>query len=50
MEPEALSLSPLVKSWLNSLPPKIKARKSLIDKLDLLYQNIIDDACYYLRK
>ena len=50
MEPEALSLAPLVKSWLHSLPPKIGSRKSLVDKLDSLYQNILDDSCYYMRK
>lgn len=50
MEPEALSLAPLVKSWLQSLPPKIIGRQSLINKLDSVYQNILDDTCYYLRK
>ena len=50
MEPEALSLTPLVKSWLRSLPPKIEKRQSLVDKLDSLYQNILDDSCYYMRK
>ena len=50
LEPEALTLKPLVKSWLNSLPEKIKAKESLVKKLEKIYENILDDACYYLRK
>jgi dynein heavy chain len=50
MEPEALTLKPLVKSWLQSLPPNILARKSIVDKLAKLYESILDDTCYYMRK
>lgn len=50
MEPEALTLKPLVTSWLKSLPPKIEAKESLVATLQKLYDSIIDDACYYMRK
>lgn len=50
MEPEALTLKPLVTSWLNALPPKIKGRQSIVDKLSAIYDAILDDACYYMRK
>ena len=50
MEPEALTLKPLIDSWLQSLPPKIRESEKIMNKLGSMYESIMDDACYYLRK
>ena len=50
MEPASLTLAPLIKSWLNQLPPKIKEKQSIIERLQTLYDNVLEDACYFLRK
>jgi len=50
MEPEALTLNPLIKSWLQSLPPKIQENKNIMETLNKIFDSIMDDACYYLRK
>lgn len=50
MEPASLTLAPLVKSWLQILPPKIKENKNIVDKLQSLYDSILVDACYFVRK
>lgn len=33
MEPQSLTLAPLVTSWLNTLPPKVKENKNIVSKL-----------------
>jgi len=33
MEPGSLTLAPLVKSWINSVPPRIRETKSMTEKL-----------------
>lgn len=33
MEPASLTLAPLVSSWLNAIPPKVRESKSIVDKL-----------------
>ena len=50
MEPESMGLSPLVSSWLNTLPEKVKGSKFIVMQLQKLYDELIDDACYYVRK
>ena len=50
MEPASLTLAPLVKSWLNSLPPKVKENLSITGKLAKLFDNLLEDGCYVLRK
>ena len=50
MEPASLTLAPLVKSWLNIIPPKIRENKNIVDKLQSLYNNLLEDACYFVRK
>ena len=50
MEPASLTLEPLVISWINSVPPKIKENRNICEKLQSLYDNILNDACYYVRK
>ena len=50
MEPASLTLAPLIKSWLNALPPKIKENKNIVERLRSLYDNMFVDICYFLRK
>ena len=50
MEPESMGLAPLVSSWLNTLPEKVSASKFIVMELQKLYDETIDDACYYARK
>ena len=50
MEPGALTLHPLIISWLNTLPEKVAARESLVETLKSLCFQFIDDTCYYMRK
>ena len=50
MEPASLTLAPLVKSWIASIPPKIQESKSITDKLQNLFDRFLEDGCYYLRK
>ena len=50
MEPASLTLEPLVTSWLNSLPPKIKENKNIVNRLQWLYDNFLNETCYFLRK
>jgi len=50
MEPESLTLQPLIKSWLESLPEKIREKESIVKRLGTIYENIMDDGCYYMRK
>lgn len=33
LEPASLTLEPLVKSWLNSIPIKIKENRNIVNKL-----------------
>ena len=50
MEPESMGLAPLVSSWLNTLPEKVRASKFIVMELQKLYDEILDDACYFMRK
>jgi dynein heavy chain len=50
MEPESLTLWPLVMSWLNELPERVKDNKYILDTLESLMKNHLDDGCYFLRK
>lgn len=50
MEPGSLTLAPLVKSWINSIPPRIRETKSMTDKLQNLFDKYLDDTIYYMRK
>ena len=45
-----MTLAPLVKSWINSVPPRIRETKSIIDKLQNLFSKYLDDTMYYMRK
>ncbi len=50
MEPASMTLAPLVKSWINSVPPRIRETKSIVDKLQTLFDKYLEDGCYFLRK
>ena len=50
MEPASLTLEPLVISWLNSVPPKVKENKNIMNRLQFLYDNFLNDGCYFVRK
>jgi dynein heavy chain len=45
-----LTLAPLVKSWINSVPPRIRETPSITNKLQSLFDAYLDDTCYFLRK
>jgi hypothetical protein len=32
------------------LPPRVKENKNIVDKLQFLYDKLLNDACYFLRK
>jgi dynein heavy chain len=50
MEPQSLTLSPLIKSWINTLPEKVKESSAIREKLSTLFTDHIDDLCYFVRK
>jgi dynein heavy chain len=50
MEPESMGLAPLVSSWLNTLPEKVTNSKFITMELQKLYDELVDDACYFARK
>lgn len=50
MEPASLTLAPLVKSWINQVPPRIRETKSICEKLQVLFDKFLEDGCYFLRK
>jgi dynein heavy chain len=50
MEPASLTLAPLVKSWINSVPPRIRETHSIVTKLQVLFDKFLEDGCYFLRK
>jgi len=50
MEPQSLTLMPLIKSWINTLPEKVKESSAIREKLSTLFTDNIDDLCYFMRK
>lgn len=50
MEPESLTLQPLIDSWLNTLPPKVAENKYIYETLKSLYTDNLEDICYFTRK
>jgi dynein heavy chain len=50
MEPASLTLAPLVTSWLNTMPKKVADSQYIKTKLQELFDFILEDACYFLRK
>ena len=50
MEPESIGLWPLVLSWMNTLPERVRSSKYILDTLEGLFRDHLDDGCYFLRK
>ena len=50
MEPGALGLDPLIKSWLNTVPPGFKAKKSFIPTIEHLFKKYLEIGITYMRK
>lgn len=53
MEPGALTLQPLITSWLSprgKIPPKVLERETIIESLKNFFKIFMDDGCYFLRK
>jgi dynein heavy chain len=50
MEPGALGLEPLIKSWLNTIPPGFKAKKTFLPTMEGLFKKYLDNGIYFMRK
>lgn len=50
MEPESLTLQPLVDSWLNTVPPHVMANKYIMDSMRELFTILLNDGTYFVRK
>lgn len=50
MEPGALGQEPLIKSWLNTVPPAFKQRKTFVPLLDNCFKKYLNEAIKYMRK
>jgi dynein heavy chain len=50
MEPESLTLKPLIQSWMATLPPKVAASKYIVQTLTDLWNDMLEEGCYFMRK
>jgi hypothetical protein len=50
MEPESLTLEPLVASWMNTLPTKVNANKFIVQTLNEMWTDMLEEGCYFLRR
>jgi dynein heavy chain len=50
MEPGALTLTPLIKSWILKLPPNLYERENIKGVLEDLLGKFVDHGCYFVRK
>lgn len=50
MEPVALGLEPLVKSWLNTLPEKVKDFEGFLDKFNEMFEIYVYPLIRFVRK
>ena len=50
MEPGALGLDPLIKSWLNTVPPGFKTKKTFIPTLEHLFKKYLEQGIAFMRK
>jgi dynein heavy chain len=50
MEPQSLTLQPLIDSWMNTMPEKVKANKYIFNTLMELWNDMMADGCYFLRR
>jgi len=49
MEPASIGIHPYFTSWLNTLPPRVDANPAIRQKLQSLGDELLEDACYFLR-
>ena len=50
MEPESLTLAPFTTSWINTLPEKVGADKYIKDTLQKMFDDMMEDGAYFVRK
>lgn len=50
MEPGALGQEPLIKSWLNTLPPGFKHKKTFIPAIENLFKKYLEQGIHFMRK
>jgi len=50
MEPESLTLKPLIDSWMNTVPEKVKANQYIVNTLQKLFDDWLEDGAYFVRK
>ena len=50
MEPGALGLEPLIKSWLNTTPHAFKNKKSFLPNLDGYFKKYLNEAIKFMRR
>ena len=50
MEPESLTLDPLIKSWMQKLPAKVGANKLIVKNLEEMFNDMMEDGCYFVRR
>ena len=50
MEPGALGLEPLIKSWLNIIPGPLKAKKSFLPNLENYFKKYLNESIKFMRR
>ena len=50
MEPGALGLEPLIKSWLNTVPQSFKNKKTFIPSIDNYFKKYLNEAVKFMRR
>jgi dynein heavy chain len=50
MEPGALGLGVLIKSWLNTVPAPLKTKKTFIPNLEGYFKKYLDESLKFMRK
>lgn len=50
MEPGALGLEPLIKSWLNNVPAPLRGKKTFIPNLENYFKKYFNESIKYMRK
>lgn len=50
MEPQSLTIWPYVKSWMNTIPEKVAANKFIMNTLNQLWEDMLEDGLFLLKK
>lgn len=50
MEPGAIGLDPLIKSWINTLPPGFKTKKTFVPHLENQFKKYLEKGIQFMRK